>query len=190
MTKNEIYQHHRAKDIERSYGKNDDHVSHEEEQEDESTVEIGWQVRIHRVEILRKPIENTTERHPIEKLVERREEKIADHTLMDDLTHLRRAVRHHQRSNECQSSIHYAQSYVNLKEGVIGVINGVSILDVLVTLTPMLQPHVAVRVNAHPQGLDQEDAAHKAIPPVVSRERFVKTESHLSPVLLRHHQLV
>ena len=109
---------------------------------------------------------------------------------MDDLTHLGRAVRHHQRSNECQSSIHDAQSYVNLKEGVIGVIHGVSVLDVLVTLTPMLQPHVAVRVNTHPQGLDQEDAAHKAIPPVVSRERFVKTESHLSAVLLRHHQLV
>ena len=49
VTKNEIYHHHRAKDIERSYGKNDDHVSHEEEHEDESTVEIGWQVRIHRV---------------------------------------------------------------------------------------------------------------------------------------------
>lgn len=54
----------------------------------------------------------------------------------------------------------------------------------------MLQPQIAIRVKTHPQGLDQEDAAHKAIPPVVPRERFVKTESHLPAVLLRHHQLV
>jgi len=190
VAENEIDQHHRSKDIEGSNGQNDDHVSHEEEKEDEGTVEIGGQVGIHRVEILRKPIENTPEGHPVEELVERGEEKIADHTLVDDLAHLGRAVRHHQRPNKGKSPVDDSQGYVDFKEGVIGVFCRVSVLDVLVTLTPVLQPHVAVCINTHPQGLDQEDAAHKAIPSVVSREGLVKTESHLSAVLLRHHQLV
>ena len=190
MTKDEVDDHHRPENDDRGKNHNDHNVGGKEEEKDERTVEVSRQVGVHRVEIFRETVEDAAEGHPVEELIEGGEEEIADHFFMNNLTHLGRAVCHHQGPDESKRTVYDTKCNINLHEGVIAVFNRFAMLNILVSLTPVLQPHIAVCVDTHPQRLDQEDRSHETVSPVVFGKRFVKTESHLSAVLLGHHELV